>query len=127
MFMKTYKSKSDFRWIDVIGNPDYQTEEYETYLSDLHQRLGIHALTIKDCLTPYCLPKVEKIGEWTGMILRYLPAGEVNWTEFDSVQDASVKLVMLMGNNMLITIRRVQVVGVSVGTPASVCIPIRAC
>ena len=58
MFMKLYTSTADFQWMDVIGNPDYKTEEFEAYLSDLHEKLGIHALTIKDCLTPYMLPKV---------------------------------------------------------------------
>ena len=41
------------------------------------------------------------------MILRYVPAGEMN-LHLTAVHEASFKLVMLMSDNMLITIRRVQ-------------------
>ena len=76
MFMMTYKSTagSGFTWIDVIGNPDHKTEEYEQYLTDLGKGLDIHAITIKDCLVPFMLPKVEKIGDWSAHSSAYRSA-----------------------------------------------------
>ena len=70
---------------------------------------GVHEATIKDCLTPFHLPKVEKIGQWVVLILRYTRAEAITDPNVEpTMPSLTHKLILLVSDLKLITIRRVE-------------------
>jgi magnesium transporter len=102
-----YVSVQGFTWVDVIGNPDRNTEDFQAYLEQMATENDIHEATIKDCLTPFHLPRVEKIGNWTVLILRYTRNEALTDPNIEPTMPALThKLVLLVSSDKLITIRR---------------------
>ena len=61
---------------------------------------------------PFHLPKVEKIGDWTVLILRYTRMEAITDTEVEPTMPALThRLIMLVSEKKLITIRRVGKLG----------------
>ncbi|MFT3769758.1 MAG: CorA family divalent cation transporter [Minicystis sp.] len=84
-------------WIDIA-------EPSREELGSIAQRYGLASTAIEDCLSPGHLPKHEKIGDATFMIIR----------AFDEEADASAdtvpwmtrKVALFLGNRFLITVHR---------------------
>lgn len=87
-----------FRWIDVIGP---SREE----LAALARGLAFHPMAVEDCLDPWHLPKYERFGDTTFVILRAFdheaPA------EGSNVQALTRKIAIFYRAGLLVTIHRV--------------------
>ena len=88
-----------FRWIDVV-NPS--REELEALAKD-H---GLHATTVHDCLEPEHLPKYERLGDKTFLIVRAFD--ERAEGQADTAQQLTRKVALFYGEELLLTIHRVE-------------------
>ncbi|MBX3145581.1 MAG: hypothetical protein KF785_02325 [Gemmatimonadales bacterium] len=87
------------KWIDVVG-PDRRE------LTELASDFGFHSMSIEDCLDPWHLPKVERIGDTTFLILRVFdpnspPSG-------GTIQDVTRKIAIYFRAGLIITVHRVD-------------------
>jgi magnesium transporter len=88
-----------FKWIDVVGP---SPEE----LGALAAEYGIHPLAVQDCLDPEHLPKYERIGAITLVILRaYDEGAEPN---ADTVHKLTRKVAIFFDERFLITVHRAE-------------------
>jgi magnesium transporter len=87
----------EFQWIDVV---DPRREE----LQALAERFGLHATSVQDCLDPEHLPKYERTGPVTFLILRAYD--EACSPEGDTAQELTRKLALFLGDDFLITVHR---------------------
>ena len=92
-------SKSGFKWLDVVQPT---TEELER-LAETH---GLHATAVKDCLDPEHLPKFERYGELTFIIMRAFD--EVSDPKAETIQQITRKIAVFFTDKYFITIHRVD-------------------
>jgi magnesium transporter len=86
-----------FTWLDVV----LPTPEE---LADVARRYHLHPMSVEDSLEPEHLPKYERIGETTFMIVRAMDAGAAR--DCSTVQDMTRKVAIFYGADFLITIHR---------------------
>jgi magnesium transporter len=90
---------AQFRWIDVTDPSDEE-------LAALAAEHGIHPLAVEDCLDPQHLPKYERMGTITLVILR---AFDENCApDADTVHKITRKVVFFFNDQLLITVHRKQ-------------------
>lgn len=87
-----------FQWLDV-------TAPKENELLALGERFGIHPYSIKDCLEPDHLPKIESQDGYQFIISRLLIENH-HHTKVHTIQQATSKLAMFYNENFIITIHR---------------------
>lgn len=86
-----------FTWIDVFEPSPEETEEIiRTY--------GLHPTSVQDCLDPEHLPKYERIGPVTFMIVRAVD--EHAPEDADTMQEITRKLAIFSGLDFMVTIHR---------------------
>lgn len=89
-------SRKQFTWVD-ISQPD------EKELLDVAEEYKLHRYTVRDCMEPGHLPKIETFDNVTFIITRlYLPKPGKN----TSIQDITSKIAIFYGSDFLITIHR---------------------
>jgi magnesium transporter len=88
-----------FTWIDVY---DPALEE----LLELARRYGLHETSVEDCLDPEHLPKHERIGETTFLILRVFD--QQSSERAANVQQLTRKIALFLRHDLAITIHRVD-------------------
>jgi magnesium transporter len=88
-----------FKWIDVVGP---SAEELEA----LAVEYGIHPLSVQDCLDPKHLPKYERIGAITFVILRAYDEGA--GPDVDNVHGLTRKVALFFNDRLLITVHRAE-------------------
>jgi magnesium transporter len=88
-----------FRWIDVVGPTPAELESLAT-------EHGIHPLAVQDCLEPRHLPKYERIGAITFVILRAYD--EKAAPDADTVHELTRKVALFFNERLLITVHRAE-------------------
>lgn len=89
---------SGFEWLDIV---DPNPEE----LQEIALRYRLHANAVKDCLQPGHLPKFERIGETSFVIVRlYTP--DTPEEEADTIQELTNKVAVFYSESFVITIHR---------------------
>ncbi len=88
-----------FQWIDIV---DPSPEE----LGALSSEYGIHPLAVQDCLDPRHLPKYERIGPITFVILRAFD--EKASPDVDTVHKLTRKVALFFNDQLLITVHRAE-------------------
>lgn len=88
-----------FTWTDVSAPA---VEE----LQAIAQKYGIPASIVQDCLDPEHLPKHEKFGETTFLILRVYDVAAKEWA--GTVQELTRKIAIFFRSDMALTIHRVD-------------------
>jgi magnesium transporter len=86
-------------WIDATG-PSHEE------LHGLARTYGLHPTTVEDCLDPAHLPKHERLGDATFIILRLW--GERPDRVGEAVQDVTRKIALFARGDLLLTIHRVD-------------------
>ena len=86
-----------FRWVDV-------TAPSREELSAVAKDYGLHVTSVKDCLDPEHLPKFERVGDLSFMIVRAYD--EAATADADTVQELTRKVALFLGENFLVTIHR---------------------
>ena len=89
----------EFKWIDVVGP---SPEELEALAAEY----GIHPLAVQDCLEPEHLPKYERIGAITFVILRAYD--ENAGPDVDTVHELTRKVAIFFNDRFLITVHRAE-------------------
>jgi magnesium transporter len=97
MITTVLTSKSGFKWLDVVQ----PTTEELTQLAETH---GLHATAVKDCLDPEHLPKYERYGDLTFIIMRAFD--EVSAPESETIQQITRKIAVFYTDKYFITIHR---------------------
>jgi magnesium transporter len=93
----TTTNEPGFTWLDVVLP---KPEE----LADVAQRYHLHPMSVEDSLEPEHLPKYERIGETTFIIVRAMDAASPR--DCSTVQDMTRKVAIFYGADFLITIHR---------------------
>ena len=88
-----------FTWLDVV-------QPTREELSDIARRYGLHPTSVEDSLEPEHLPKYERIGEVTFIIVRAMDAGATR--DCSTVQEMTRKVAIFFGKDFLITIHRTE-------------------
>ncbi|HEV8123957.1 MAG TPA: CorA family divalent cation transporter [Gemmatimonadales bacterium] len=89
--------KSGFCWIDVV-NPEREE------LDQIAQTYNLHATAVLDCLDPEHLPKYERFGDTSFIILRAFD--ETAPAEGETVQELTRKIAVFYGDKFFISIHR---------------------
>jgi magnesium transporter len=97
MISTVLTSKSGFKWLDVVQ----PTTEELTQLAEAH---GLHATAVKDCLDPEHLPKYERYGDLTFIIMRAFD--EVSDPHAETIQQITRKIAVFFTDKYFITIHR---------------------
>ena len=87
----------NYKWLDV-------TAPSKKFLEELAKEHHIHPRYIKDCLEPEHLPKIEKIGPLTMVVLRALDDDLKD--DAITLQEITRKVVIFYNENILISIHR---------------------
>ncbi|WPP49162.1 CorA family divalent cation transporter [Catalinimonas niigatensis] len=96
---KTVKPYGNFEWID-LEKPDQ--EELKTLTEPFNMDINL----LEDSLEPGHLPKIEKVNNYTFIILR---AYSANFTDnVTTVEELSNKIAFFINENRLITIHRAE-------------------
>jgi len=85
------------RWIDVVAPT-------RTELLELAEEFGLHATSVADCLDPEHLPKHEKIGDVTFIIMRTYDEGSD--AAASDLQAMTRKVALFYRNDLVLTIHR---------------------
>lgn len=85
------------RWIDITGPSRAE-------LLDVAEEFGLHATSVADCLDPEHLPKHERIGDATFLILRLYD--ETSDREAVDLQAMTRKVALFYRNDLILTIHR---------------------
>lgn len=88
-----------FTWIDVVG----PTREE---LQQLAKRHGLHPTVVEDCLDPDHLPKYEKLGDATFLILRV--HDDAAPADSSSIQQLTRKIAVFFRSHFMLTVHRVD-------------------
>lgn len=83
-------------WIDI-------TDPKGNELEELAQKYKLHATFVQDAMQPFHLPKHERVGETTFIIVR---AYEDNNGRVTSVQSMTRKVALFLGDRFLISVHR---------------------
>jgi len=86
-----------FTWIDVVA-PDRDE------LVAIATEFGFHAMSVEDCLDPWHLPKHERIGDTTFVILRVFDRD--SRSDASNVQELTRKIAIFYKTGLVITIHR---------------------
>lgn len=84
-------------WIDI-------TSPTQEELRGLAERYHLHETNIEDCMQPEHLPKHEKFGDTTFIIVRAYD--ECAPEDSDDVQSMTVKVAIFLGNRFLLSVHR---------------------
>ena len=101
MTVHTVLSKTDpaFTWVDVV-HPSREE------LAGVARKYGLHPTSVEDSLDPEHLPKYERIGTTTFIIVRAIDAGAAN--DCSSLHEMTRKVAIFYGADFLITIHRAE-------------------
>jgi len=91
--------RPEFKWIDVVSP---SPEELEALAAEY----GIHPLAVQDCLEPEHLPKYERIGAITFVILRAYD--DQAGPDIDTVHGLTRKVAIFFNDRFLITVHRAE-------------------
>lgn len=93
------KFPTPFIWVD-IANPS------KKILEEMSREFSIPHRFLKDCLEPEHLPKYEKLGPITMIVLRHYDPQLEETIEATTVNELTRKLVIFLGDHFLLTIHR---------------------
>jgi magnesium transporter len=99
MIATVLTSRSGFKWLDVV-------EPTEAELSQLAETHGLHATAVKDCLDPEHLPKYERYGDLTFIIMRAFD--DASDSHAETIQQLTRKIAVFYTDKYFITIHRVD-------------------
>jgi magnesium transporter len=101
MTVRTIVSSSDpaFTWLDLV-------QPTREELVDIAQLYGLHSTSVEDSLEPEHLPKYERIGAVTFIIVRAMDTTAAR--DCSTVQEMTRKVAIFYGPDFLITIHRVE-------------------
>jgi magnesium transporter len=101
MTTRTVLTGSDptFTWVDVV---DPTTGE----LAEIAQRYGLHPTSVEDSLEPEHLPKYERIGSTTFIIVRAFDTASAR--DCSTLHEMTRKVAIFYGSDFLITIHRTE-------------------
>lgn len=88
-----------FTWLDVV-------QPAREELADIARRYGLHSTSVEDSLDPEHLPKYERIGGVTFIIVRAMDAAAAR--DCSTVQEMTRKVAIFYGADFLITIHRTE-------------------
>lgn len=88
-----------FKWID-LSHPSRDE------LEQLRQDFNLHPVLVQDCMDPVHLPKYEKVGNITFIIVRIYDSDSL--PSSDSVQNLTRKIAIFIGPGFFITIHRLD-------------------
>jgi magnesium transporter len=99
MTIRTLVHSSDpaFAWLDVV-------EPTRAELTDIARGYGLHQMSVEDSLEPEHLPKYERIGSTTFIILRAMDAEAPR--DCSTVHEMTRKVAIFYGPDFLVTIHR---------------------
>lgn len=86
-----------FHWLDVV-------DPTEAELRTIAEKYGLHSTSVQDCLDPEHLPKYERFGNLTFVILRAYD--DVCFDEADTVQELTRKVAVFYTDTFLLTVHR---------------------
>jgi magnesium transporter len=101
MTVRTVLSSSDppFTWVDVV---DPSTDE----LGEVARRYELHPMSVEDSLDPEHLPKYERIGSTTFIIVRAIDT--VAAGDCSTLHEMTRKVAIFYGDDFLVTIHRTE-------------------
>lgn len=101
MTIRTAINSNDppFIWLDVV-NPTREE------LANVARQYGLHSTSVEDSLDPEHLPKYERIGAITFIIVRAIDATAAR--DCSTVQEMTRKVAIFFSNDFLITIHRTE-------------------
>jgi magnesium transporter len=101
MTVQTVLASSDppFTWVDVV---DPTRDE----LSEVARRYGLHSTSVEDSLEPEHLPKYERIGSTTFIIVRAFDTA--SHLDCSTLHEMTRKVAVFYGSDFLITIHRTE-------------------
>ena len=101
MTVRTVLSSSDppFTWVDVV----HPTREE---LGEIARRYGLHPTSVEDSLEPEHLPKYERIGSTTFIIVRAIDTASPR--DCSTLHELTRKVAIFYGPDFLITIHRTE-------------------
>eukprot|EP01118_Nematostelium_gracile_P018060 TRINITY_DN788_c0_g1_i1.p1 TRINITY_DN788_c0_g1~~TRINITY_DN788_c0_g1_i1.p1 ORF type:complete len:391 (-),score=90.40 TRINITY_DN788_c0_g1_i1:41-1213(-) len=107
---REYESTKGYKWIDICGTCADGKEGYRKFLKEFSKRHNFHPNTVKNCMLPNHLPKMErteyKNKRTTMLVTRlYETAADQN-SKLNRVQDLTNKLVILFSDTEVVTIHR---------------------
>lgn len=88
-----------FRWIDL----SHPTAEE---LAEIQQEFQLHPVFVQDCMDPMHLPKFERFGTTSFIIIRL--ADDEAKPKADTIQSLTRKVAIFLGADFIITIHRVD-------------------
>jgi len=91
--------REGFTWLDVVGPSRLD-------LQDIARRHDLHPNVVEDCLDPEHLPKHEKIGDATFLILRAHDNAATD--DASSIQELTRKVAIFFRANFVLTVHRVD-------------------
>ena len=94
---QTVAQSESFTWVDVVA-----PERDE--LAAIATEFGFHHTSVEDCLDPWHLPKYERLGDTTFVILRVFDAGCS--PKASSVQETTRKLAVFFRPGLVVTVHR---------------------
>jgi len=95
--IKITSSDHTFHWLDIFGPTPNELE-------NLALQYGLHPSSLQDCLDPEHLPKFERIGGITFLILRSFDEQAHN--DADTVQDLTRKVAIFLSDSFIITVHK---------------------
>lgn len=106
-----------FHWLDLV---DPSMKEMKA----IAQQYGLHPTSVEDCLDPTHLPKHERIGGITFLIIRAYDESSDN--DADTVQELTRKIAIFVGQDFILTVHRKDQPFISAfrakwGNPESAC------
>ena len=101
MTIRTIINSNDppFIWLDVVNPPKEE-------LANVARQYGLHSTSVEDSLDPEHLPKYERIGVVTFIIIRAFD--EAATRDCSTVQEMTRKVAIFFSNDFLITIHRTE-------------------
>ena len=101
MSIRTVVNSSDppFAWLDVV-------QPSRAELTDIARGYGLHQMSVEDSLDPEHLPKYERIGSTTFIIVRAIDADAPK--DCATVHEMTRKVAIFYGPDFLITIHRTE-------------------
>jgi magnesium transporter len=101
MTVQTIFASSDppFTWVDLV-NPTRDE------LAGIARRYGLHPMSVEDSLEPEHLPKYERIGSTTFIIVRAIDAAAVD--HCSTLHEMTRKVAIFYGADFLVTIHRTE-------------------
>ena len=101
MTIRTIINSNDppFIWLDVVNPPKEE-------LANVARQYGLHSTSVEDSLDPEHLPKYERIGTVTFIIIRAFD--EAATRDCSTVQEMTRKVAIFFSNDFLITIHRTE-------------------